>query len=146
MRMGQALRAREPQAAAHSTRLILLVCSAMVAGLAVFDQADAGALVLAVHWVGVALLLAGAAACSVLSPRMLDRLGLSVIAAVLGVILISALNVLTEDTSAAAQAFFAFPIFWAASHLRAPGVVLVTAAALAGNCLTLLLLLPPPRP
>jgi hypothetical protein len=66
-----------------------------------------------------------------------------VIAAVLGVILISALDVLTEDTSAAAQAFFAFPIFWAASHLRAPGVVLVTAAVLAGNCLTLFLLLPP---
>jgi hypothetical protein len=66
-----------------------------------------------------------------------------VIVAVLGAILISALNVLTEDTSAAAQVFFAFPIFWAASHLRAPGVVLVTAAVLAGHCLTLFLLLPP---
>jgi hypothetical protein len=62
---------------------------------------------------------------------MLDRLGLSVIAAVLGVILISALNVLTKDTPAAAQALFAFPIFWAASHLRAPGAVRVTAAVLA---------------
>jgi hypothetical protein len=56
-----------------------------------------------------------------------------VIAAVLGVILISAVDVLTEDTSAAAQAFFAFPIFWAASHLRAPGAVLVTAAVLAAT-------------
>jgi hypothetical protein len=64
---------------------------------------------------------------------MLDRLGLSVIAAVLGVILISALNVLTKDTPAAAQALFAFPIFWAASHLRAPGAVLVTAAVLAAT-------------
>ncbi len=65
------------------------------------------------------------------------------IAAVFGVVLICALNVLAEDTSAAAQAFFTFPIFWAASHLRVPGVVLVTATALAGNCLTLFLLLPP---
>jgi hypothetical protein len=73
MRTRQALRTREPQAAAQSTRLIPQVCSVVVAGLAVFDQADAGTLVLAVHWVGVALLLAGAAACSVLSPRMLDR-------------------------------------------------------------------------
>jgi diguanylate cyclase (GGDEF)-like protein len=141
--MGQALRTREPQAAAHSTRLILLVCSAVVAGLAVFVPYDAGALVLAAHCIGIALLLAGAAACSVLSPKVLDRLGFSVIAAVLGVVLICALNVLTEDTSAAAQAFFAFPIFWAASHLRVPGVVLVTATALAGNSLTLFLLLPP---
>jgi hypothetical protein len=62
MRTRQALRTREPQAAAHSTRLIPQVCSVVVAGLAVFDHADAGTLVAAVHWVGVALLLAGAAA------------------------------------------------------------------------------------
>jgi hypothetical protein len=35
--MGEALRAREPEAAAHNTRLILLVCAAVVAGLAVFQ-------------------------------------------------------------------------------------------------------------
>jgi UPF0716 family protein affecting phage T7 exclusion len=139
MRMGQALRAREPQAAAHSTRLILLVCSAVVAGLAVFDQADAGTLVLAVHWVGVALLLA----CSVLSPEVLDRLGINMLARRLRGRADLHAERAHRGPSAAAQAFLAFPIFWAASHLRAPGVVLVTAAVLAGNCLTLFLLLPP---
>jgi hypothetical protein len=143
--MGRALGAREPQAAAHSTRLILLVCSVVVAGLTVFQQSGAGTLVLTVHWLGVAVLLAGAVACWVLSPEALDRLGISLLAAVFGVVLICTLDLLTHDTSSAAQAFFAFPIFWAASHLR-PGWVLVTASALTADCLTLFLLLPRPRP
>src|SRR5688572_25060493 len=112
VRMGQALRAREPQSAAHSTRLILLVCSVVVAGLTVFQQSGAGTFVLTVHWLGVAVLLAGALACWVLSPEALDRLGISLLAAVFGVVLICTLNLLTHDTSSAAQAFFAFPIFW----------------------------------
>jgi diguanylate cyclase (GGDEF)-like protein len=114
----------------------------VVAGLALFEQSDAGALVLAVHWLGIAVLLAAALACSVLSPSLVDRLGISLFAALFGVGLICALNVLTQDTSAAAQAFFAFPIFWAASNLRAAGVALVTAAALAADGVALFLLLP----
>jgi diguanylate cyclase (GGDEF)-like protein len=143
VRMGQALRARDPQAAAQSTRLILLVCSAVVAGLAVFQQAEAGPFVLAVHWVGVAVLLSGALASTVLSPQKLDRWGISLLAAVVGVGLICTLNLLTHDTSSAAQAFFAFPIFWAASNLRTAGVALVTVSALAADGVTLFLLLPP---
>ena len=92
--MGRALRAREPQAAAHSTRLILLVCSVVVAGLTVFQQSGAGTFVLTVHWLGVAVLLAGALACWVLSPEALDRLGISLLAAVFGVVLICTLNLL----------------------------------------------------
>jgi diguanylate cyclase (GGDEF)-like protein len=141
--MGQALRARDPQAAESSSRLILLVCAAVVAGLTVFQQSGAATAVLAVHWLAVLALLAGALACTVLSPRALDRLGIGLVAAMAGVVIICVLNVLTEDTSAAAQAFFAFPIFWAASNLRAPGVALVTAAALAAEGLALFLLLPP---
>lgn len=141
--MGQALRARHPHGAASSSRLILLVCAAVVAGLTVFQQSGAATAVLAVHWLAVLALLAGALACTVLSPRVLDRLGIGLVAAMAGVVIICVLNVLTEDTSAAAQAFFAFPIFWAASNLRAPGVALVTAAALAAESLALFLLLPP---
>jgi diguanylate cyclase (GGDEF)-like protein len=141
--MGQAFRAREPQAAAHSTRLILLVCATVVGGLAVLEQSGAGLFVLAVHGVGVAGLLGGAIACTLLSPKVIDRLGISLLAALLGVGLICSLNLLTQDTSAAAQAFFAFPVFWAASHLRVGGVVLVTATALVSDTVTLFLLLPP---
>jgi diguanylate cyclase (GGDEF)-like protein len=141
--MREALRARDPQAAAQNTRLILLVCSVVVAGLAVFQQTHAGALVLAAHWVGVLVLLSGAVAATVLSPENLDRWGISLLAAVIGVGLICALNLLTQDTSSAAQAFFAFPIFWAAANLRAAGVALVTVSALAADGATLFQLLPP---
>jgi diguanylate cyclase (GGDEF)-like protein len=140
--MRQALRARDPQAAAHSTRLILLVCAFVVAGLAVFQQSGAAPGVQAIHWLGVAVLLCGAAASTLLSPERVDRLGIALIAALIGVALICSLNLLTRDTSAAAQAFFAFPVFWAASHLRAAGAALVTATALVADGLTLLQLLP----
>jgi diguanylate cyclase (GGDEF)-like protein len=140
--MRQALRARDPQAAAHSTRLILLVCAFVVAGLVVFQQPGASPLVQAIHWLGVAVLLCGAAASTLLSPERVDRMGIALVAALIGVVLICTLNLLTRDTSAAAQAFFAFPVFWAASHLRAAGAALVTATALVADGLTLLQLLP----
>ncbi len=142
MRFSSTLRSRDPQAAAHSSRLILLVCAAAVAGLTVFQQAGAGMFVVTVHWIGVAALLAGAIACTVVSPAALDRLGIGVLISVVGVVIISALNLLTSDTSAAAQAFLAFPVLWAASHLGRAGVALVTALALLGDVLTLFLLLP----
>ncbi len=92
MRLSSALRSRDPQAAAHSSRLILLVCAAVVSALTVVQQAGAGALVLTVHWVGVAALLAGAIACTVVSPDALDRLGIGVLIAVVGVVLTCTLN------------------------------------------------------
>ena len=133
MRFPSTLRSRDPQAAAHSSRLILLVCAAVVAGLIVFQQAGAGLFVVTVHWIGVAALLAGAIACTVVSPAALDRFGVGVLISVVGVVLISTLNLLTSDTSAAAQAFLAFPVLWAASHLGRAGVGLVTALALLGD-------------
>jgi diguanylate cyclase (GGDEF)-like protein len=142
VRIGQALRARDAQASASSTRLILLVCAAVVAGLTVFQQGGADGGTLAVHWTGVAFLLVGALACTVLSPEAVDRIGIGVVAAMAGVALICALNLITDDTSAAAQAFFAFPVFWAASNLRGGGVALVTGTALVADCVTLFLMLP----
>jgi diguanylate cyclase (GGDEF)-like protein len=141
--MPGALRARDPQAAAHSSRLILLVCAAVVAGLTVFQQSGAGATTLAVHWLGVAALLGVAVLCTVLPPETLDRLGVGPVVAIAGVGLICTLNLITSDTSAAAQAFFAFPVLFAAAHLRPAGVTLVTSVALVADCLTLFLLLPP---
>lgn len=142
MSFSSPLRSRDPQAAAHCSRQILLVCAAVVAGLAVFQEADADTFVLAVHWIGVVALVAGAVACTVVSPVLLDRLGIGILIAVGGVVLICSLNLLTSDTSAAAQAFLAFPVLWAASHLRRAGVALVTALALLGDALTLVLLMP----
>jgi diguanylate cyclase (GGDEF)-like protein len=143
VRIGAALRARDAQAAASSTRLILLVCAGVVAGLTVLQQAGADGGILAVHWTGVALLLIGALACTVLSPDTVDRMGIGIIAALVGVALICALNLLTHDTSAAAQAFFSFPVYWAASNLRPGGVALVTGTALVADAATLFRLLSP---
>lgn len=137
------LRAPDPQATARSTTLILLVCGAVVGGLTLTTEADARPFVVAVHWLGVAALLAGAVVCTVLSPERYDRLGLGIVAALGGVALVCTLNLLTEDTSAAAQAFFAFPVLWAASHLRSAAVVLVTATTLVAHSGSLFLLLPP---
>lgn len=145
VRLSSALRSRDPQAAASSTRLILLVCAAVVSGFTVFQQAGAGVFVVTVHWLGVAALLAGAMGCTVVAPGTLDRLGIGLLIAVGGVVLVSASNLLTTDTSAAAQAFLAFPVLWAASHLRRAGVALVTALALVGDGVTLFLLLPLPE-
>ena len=141
--MGQVLRAREPQAAAHSLRLISLVSAVVVAGWTYSQPAGIDALPLLAHWLGVAALVLVAAACTFLPPALLDRLGVGVGATVVGVMLICGLNLLTHDTSAAAQAFFAFPVLWAASNLRPAGVVLVTGTALVADCASLLLLLPP---
>jgi diguanylate cyclase (GGDEF)-like protein len=140
--MPSALRARDAQAAAHSSRLILLVCAAVVAGLTVFQQSGADVPTLVVHWLGVAGLVVVALACTLLPPETLDRLGVGPVVAVAGVVLICTLNLITRDTSAAAQAFFAFPVLFAASHLRPGGVALVTATALVGDALTLFALLP----
>ncbi|GAA3167901.1 hypothetical protein GCM10010531_20870 [Blastococcus jejuensis] len=144
MRFLTALRARDPQAAAHSLRLILLVCAAVVAGLTSFQETDAGPLVLTIHWSGVAALIAAAVACTVVPAERLDRLGVGVLIAVGGVVLICTLNFLTADTSAAAQAFFAFPVLWAAFHLRPAAVALVTGTALIADGATLFALMPAP--
>jgi diguanylate cyclase (GGDEF)-like protein len=143
VRTGHPLRARDPQAAALSARLMLLVCAAVVSGLTVVQQSGAGAIPLALHWAAVAALLLAALACAFLSPEALDRLGVGAVIAVVGVAIILLLNLLTRDTSAAAQAFFAFPVLWAASHLRGPGVALVTVTAVSADVATLFLLLPP---
>lgn len=141
--MEQLLRAREPQAAAHSSRLILLVCAAVLSGLTLTQQSGAALGIVAAHWGGVLALVAAALACTMVPPGRLDRLGVNGFVAIGSVVLICTLNWLTRDTSAAAQAFFAFPVFWAASHLRAPGVALVTAFAVSADATTLFLLLPP---
>lgn len=143
MTISGAFRARDPEAAAHSAGLILLVCAGVLAILPMFQAAQVTPVALVVHWTGVLVLAAGAVACRTVSPVLLDRLGLCVLLAIGGVLLISTLNLLTQDTTAAAQAFFAFPVLWVASHLRAAAVTLVTGVALLADSVTLLVLLPP---
>ena len=89
--MPSALRARDPQAAAHSSRLILLVCAAVVAGLTVYQQSGADGVTLVVHWLGVAGLVVAALACTC-APRDARPARLSPVVAVAAVVLICTLN------------------------------------------------------
>jgi diguanylate cyclase (GGDEF)-like protein len=136
------MRAREPETAARSGVLILLVAAVVLAGFNVFQPLpySVGARVAAWSAVGVLVLAAGLV--RLLPADLLDRAGVYTMIALGGVLLTCGLNVLTDDPSAASQAFLAFPVLWSASHLHRGAVVLVTATAVVANGGALLLLLP----
>jgi diguanylate cyclase (GGDEF)-like protein len=142
VRILPALRARDPHAAARSAVLILAVCTGALAGLNIIQGLPMGSFEWVVSWLGVVVLAVTAAACLLIDPERMDRVGACALMAVGGVVLVCALNVLTNDTSAAAQAFLAFPVLWVASHLRRGAVILVTTTAVLADCVTLFLLLP----
>jgi diguanylate cyclase (GGDEF)-like protein len=133
------LRAREPRTAARSAALILIVCAVAFGGLTMSQQSAELPLIDGISWVVVALVAAAALAFRLLPAERLDRSGALAMAPLVGVLLICSLNVLTHDGSTAAQAFLAFPVLWAASHLRPGPGVLVTAAALLGDGIALFL-------
>ncbi|MCZ2860877.1 GGDEF domain-containing protein [Blastococcus sp. VKM Ac-2987] len=143
MRSLRAYGAREPRAAVANARVLLVASAAIVTVLPVFYESDGGLAAFVVHWTGIAALLGAALTCRLVSPERLDRAHIGLVLGLGSVALIGGLNVLTSDVSAGSQAFYAFPVLWAAVHLRTPAVVLVTASALTADLLTLLVLLPP---
>ncbi|WP_448628662.1 GGDEF domain-containing protein [Geodermatophilus sp. URMC 64] len=140
--MPTALRARDPRAAARSARLVLAVCTVVFAGLTVIQQAGFTPLAVGVSWVTVAGLSCAALVFHAADPDRLDRIGAGPAIAVVGILLVCLLNLLTRDTSAAAQAFLAFPLIWAASHLRTGAIALVTGTAVLVDGVILFVLLP----
>ena len=143
MRLLPELRARDPHAAARSAVLILAVCAGVVAGLTTFQQTTVTPTANLVGWLVVLALTVAAGVCMFVDPLRLDRVGACALIAVAGVLVVCLLNLLTKDTTAASQAFLAFPVLWAASHLRHGAVILVTGTAVWSDCVTLFLLLPP---
>jgi diguanylate cyclase (GGDEF)-like protein len=131
------LRAREPRAAARSAALILAVCDVAVAGLTLVQQARMSTTIDVVSWLVVALVAVAAVACRLLPAERLDRSSVLMAPPLAGILLICFLNMLTHDASAAAQAFLAFPVLWAASYFRRGAVVLVTGTAVIGDGVTL---------
>jgi diguanylate cyclase (GGDEF)-like protein len=140
--MVRALRARDPQAAARSAALILVASGVVMALLPLLEVAQGHSGQWLLHGLTAGGLVVAAAACRRTPARLLDRYLVAALLSLGAVVLICALDLVTRDTSAGSQAFYALPVLWAASHLRAPAVVLVTTAALVGDCLTLFLLLP----
>src|SRR4051812_42480061 len=139
MAIRTALRARDPQAAAHSGQLVLVVCAVAGAGLTVFQQADASWVTAVGSWAVVVALFGAAVCCRFVDAERLDRLGFFPAVPLVGVLMILVLNLQTEDASTAAQAFLAFPVLWSGSQLRRAALVGVTAAALVAEAITLLL-------
>ncbi|MGY1623628.1 GGDEF domain-containing protein [Geodermatophilus sp. SYSU D00965] len=142
MELPSSLRARNPRASLRSAAVILLVAAATLAGFTSFEDSTGGPLLLAPSWVGVAVLVVAGAVCALGPAERLDRLGAGVLVGLGGVVLQCLLNLVTEDASAAAQAFYAFPVLWAAAHLRVGAVALVVTAAVTADLTTLLLLVP----
>ncbi|RBY87546.1 GGDEF domain-containing protein [Blastococcus sp. TF02A-26] len=119
-----------------------LVCAVVLSVSTVFGPNSVSSTTRTASWVGAGLVgLLGVAAVSI-RPRTLDRYGAFLGIGVGAVLLTASLNVATDDPSAAGQAFFAFPVLWAASHLRRGAVVAVTTLAVAGDLVALSFLLP----
>ncbi len=136
------MRAREPESAARSGVLILVVAALVLAAFNTFQPLPYSVWAKVAAWSAVGLVLVIAGAVSLAPADRLDRMGVFTMIALGGVLLICGLNVLTNDPSAASQAFLAFPVLWAASHLQRGAVVVVTGTAVLGDGVALLLLLP----
>jgi diguanylate cyclase (GGDEF)-like protein len=122
--------------------MTLALFAGVVAGLTDYQQPTVSSTATLAGWATVVLLAAAAAVHLLVEPAGLDRCLIGTVTAVGGVVTASVLNVLTLDTSAAAQAFLAFPVLWAAAHLRTGAVVLVTSTAVLADFVVLLLLEP----
>jgi diguanylate cyclase (GGDEF)-like protein len=142
MRMLPELRARDPHAAARSAVLTLALFAGVVTGLTKYQQATVSSTAYVAGWLTVAGLAAATAVHVGIDPERLDRCFSGLVIAVGGVLTASVLNLLTLDTTAAAQAFLAFPVLWAAAHLRKGAVILVTVTAVLADFVVLLLLQP----
>ncbi|SEP22408.1 GGDEF domain-containing protein [Trujillonella endophytica] len=142
MRLPPTFRAREPRTAARSGAGISVVCAVVLAVSTAFGPNSVTDTTRAASWAGAAVLAVLGAIALLCDPRTLDRFGAFLGIGVGAVLMTCVLNVITEDPSAAGQAFFAFPVLWVASHLRRGAVVVVTALAVLGDLAALVLLLP----
>ena len=122
--------------------LILLVCAAVLCGFNLTGVSGSSAIAENATWAGVAVELVLVLLCARVRPETLDRSGLLVVVGIGGVALICSLNIVTEDPSAAAQAFLALPVLWASAYFHSAAVVVITAVAVAGDAITLFLLVP----
>ncbi|SDY39715.1 diguanylate cyclase (GGDEF) domain-containing protein [Modestobacter sp. DSM 44400] len=134
------MRGRHPQAVARTAVPIILVCAVVPAAFTTFGPNSASATTRAATWFSVLLLFGPAAVFAFVPPGstapMLCSLALG------GVVLVDVMNVVTQDPSAAAQAFLSFPVLWAAAHLRRGAVFLVLALSVVTDAVVLGLLLP----
>ena len=127
------LRSRDAVAAARTASWVMSAAALVVAGFALFDPLTVTPTQQVGSWVVVVLLAVGVAACRSTDPHRLDRAGVLLVVPALGVLAVSGLNLLTADTSAAAQSFLVLPTLWAAVQLRTAGAWTVALVAIGCN-------------
>ena len=135
--MPATLRARDPRAAARTAVLVLLVCAVTMLVFSLFGPNSVTTAGIVASWVTAAVLTALAVAYRVTPPARIDARGGYVLIALVGTVLCCGMNWITQDPSAGAQAFLAFPVLWAGVNLRRAAVALVTAVAIAGDAVVL---------
>jgi hypothetical protein len=142
VRLPTTFRAREPRLAMRSGAAIALVCAVVLSVSTVFGPNSVSSTTRTASWVGAGVVGLLGLLALVIGPRALDRYGAFLAIGVGTVLLTAVLNVATSDHSAAGQAFYAFPVLWAASSLHRGAVVVITGLAVSGNLAALLFLLP----
>ena len=140
MPLARSLQPRDAQRAGRTAAGLLVVSAliTLVFGLVIPVPGPAGQVITLVVPV---VLLAVAVTVRRLPEHLVGSVTLLVAAA--GVVTTAALNLATQDASAAAQIFFVIPGLYAATQVRALGASVVVALAVAGHCLVVFTLLPP---
>jgi len=131
------MRAREPRAAARTVTLVMVVCAVTLLVFSLFGPNAVTTAGVIASWATAALLTVLAVVYRLADPAQIDARGGYVVVTLLGVVLCCGMNWITNDPSAGAQAFLAFPVLWAGVNLRRTSVGVVTAAAIAGDALVL---------
>ena len=137
MTLVRSLGARRPRAArawACASMAATMLTSLVVQGLASHDGTNATAVTSTVLVLGLVVLVLRLPAERV-SPWL-------VLFPLLGVAILVVLDLGSHDAGVTGQVFLVLPVIWAAAHLRAAGVVVVTAASTAADAVVVLSVLP----
>ena len=145
MVLPEGLRTRDPAAAALVSVIVQAASAGVLAAAAVFDPTNHTLAGQVVCWSIVAVLLVGVVACRRVAPARLDAHGPLLAIPVLGALAVHLANLVTQDTSAAAQVFLVMPVLLAAAKFRAPAAALVTGIAVLGDLGVMLVLSDPNR-
>lgn len=130
---------RDARAAARALTVVLVVAAVVLAGYTAIEPPSGPSLALAVL---VVVATSVAAAVLAMEPARVPA-WVFCAAPVLGVVVVSVLDVATRDASTAAQVFFLLPVVYVAAHLGQTVAWLMTAIAMTGEAVTTALILPP---
>jgi diguanylate cyclase (GGDEF)-like protein len=142
VKVHEALRARDPRGAAHTIAIVLAVCAVVLGLYAVLGPDDFTRQFRAVIWPSTIVCGVFGLVFALAPPERLDRAGIFVIFAVLGTSNLCVCITLMGRTSIGTHFFLALAVLYAGFHLRTAAVVLVTATALVGSAVVLVLLEP----